>query len=173
MIRVASVAIAASLLLAACSSSGDTNASQPPSKPKDFCHAMQSAAAAAQPAATALDDLFAIIDSMATSASEGDIDALHTSGATSEAASQTYVEALDAAEGLAPEDIADDVAALSDYWTIYAVGMAQIAQNVPSYGKLVDQTQALATSDSASRLIEEQPGAQQRINDAYLAECAG
>jgi len=171
--RVAPLVFAASLLLAACTADSGSNASAAPAKPKDFCHAMQAAATAAQPAATTLNDLFSIIDSMASGSTEGDIDALHTAGANAEAASTTYIDALETAQSLAPDSIADDLSTLSDYWTLYAVGMAQIAQNVPSYGKLIDQTQALSTADTTSALIEQQPEAQSRINDGYLAECAG
>ena len=171
--RVASVALAAALLVSACSSTGGSDASAAPGKPKDFCHAMQAAAKAAPPAAEALDTLFTTIEGMAQGASEGDIDNLHNAGSTSEEASNAYIATLDAAQELADGTIADDLGVLSDYWTLYAVGMAQIAANANSYGKLIDQTQALATAETTSTVVAEQPAAQKRINDAYLAQCAG
>lgn len=173
MKRLASVALAVALLVTACSSTGGTNASAEPSKPKDFCHAMQAAAKAAPPAAEALDTLFTTIEGMAQGASDGDIDALHAAGAASEEASAAYIDTLDAAQELAEGTLADDLGVLSDYWTLYAIGMAQIAADVTSYGKLIDQTQALASADTTSAVVAEQPAAQKRINDAYLAECAG
>ena len=171
--RVASVALAAALLVSACSSTGGSDASAAPGKPKDFCHAMQAAAKAAPPAAEALDTLFTTIEGMAHVASEGDIDNLHNAGSTSEEASNAYIATLDAAQELADGTIADDLGVLSDYWTLYALGMAQIAANANSYGKLIDQTQALATAETTSTVVAEQPAAQKRINDAYLAQCAG
>lgn len=171
--RVASLALAVAFLVSACTTDSGSDPSATPGKPKDFCHAMQAAAKAAPAAAEALDTLFTTIEGMAQGASEGDIDNLHTAGASSEEASTAYIATLDAAQQLAEGSVADDLGTLSDYWTLYAVGMAQIAVNVNSYGKLIDQTQALATAETTSAVVAEQPAAQKRINDAYLAQCAG
>jgi len=170
--RVASLALALAVLMSACTTDSGSDASAAPGKPKDFCHAMQAAAKAAPPAAEALDSLFSTIEGMAQGSSDGDIDTLHTAGAASEEASTAYIAALDAAQELAEGSLANDLGTLSDYWTLYAVGMAQIATNVNSYGKLIDQTQALSTAETTSAVVAEQPAAQKRINDAYLAECA-
>lgn len=172
MIRLASAAIAASLLLAACSTASTPDASAAPAVPKDFCHAMQAAAEAAAPAATSLDDLFAQIDTMAAGSSDGDIAALNAAGTASVEASTAYVATLDTAKGLAPAEVTEDFTTLASYWNLYALGMAQIAESVTSYGKLVDQTQALASSEEATSLIAEQPAAQSHINDVYLQQCS-
>ena len=74
---------------------------------------------------------------------------------------------------MAPATLTADITTLQNYWTLYAVGLGQIAQDATSYGSLVDQTSALSTSDQAAALIKEQPAAQKRINAGYLSECAG
>ena len=134
---------------------------------------MAAAADTARPASAALDELFTTIDAMATSANAGDIDNLHTVGATAVESAQAYVDALGVAASLASPGVAPDVTALQQYWELYALGLGQVAQTAESYGSLVDQTQALASSEGATSLIAEQPKAQQRVNDAYVAECAG
>ncbi len=133
---------------------------------------MQAAATAASPAATSLDDLFAKIDAMAAGASDGDIAALNAAGTASADASTAYVATLDTAKSVAPAEVTDDFTTLASYWNLYALGMAQVAASVDSYGKLVDQTQALASSEEATTLISEQPTAQSHINDVYLQQCS-
>jgi hypothetical protein len=171
--RVATLAVAAALMLSGCSQGTTTNPSAAPSKPKDFCHAMAAAAALAPPAATALDALFATIDTMAAGSKDGDIANLHTVGGAATTASQAYSAALGTAASVAPTTMTADITSLQNYWTLYAVGIGQIAQGATSYGNLVDQTTALSTSAQASSLIKEQPAAQKRINAGYLTECAG
>lgn len=134
---------------------------------------MAAAAETAKPASSALDELFLTIEAMAASSSEGDIDKLHAVGTTAAETAQAYVDALALAASLASPGVAPDVTALQQYWELYALGLGQVAQTAESYGSLVDQTQALASSEGATALITEQPNAQQRVNDAYLAECAG
>ncbi len=134
---------------------------------------MRAAAELAKPAANGLDTLFTTIDDMAAGSKEGDIANLHTVGETSTAASEAYAAALGTAASMAPDTLTTDITALQDYWTLYAVGLGQIAQDAPNYGSLVDQTSALSGSDQASALIQEQPSVQKRINAGYLAECTG
>lgn len=160
-------------MLSGCAQSTTTNPSAAPTKPKDFCHAMASAAALASPASDALDSLFTMIDTMAAGSKDGDIANLHTVGDATTSTSQAYAAALGTAAGMAPTTLAADITSLQSYWTLYAVGLGQIAQGATSYGSLVDQTSALSTSDQAAALIKEQPAAQQRINAGYLTECAG
>ncbi len=132
---------------------------------------MAVAATTAPPAVEALDGLFAIMDAMSTSASAGDIDTLNAAGTTTVSTATDYAAALDAAAALAPAGTAPDIQALSDYWTLYVMGLGQIAETAPSYASLIDQTGALQSSDAASSLIAEQPATQQRVNDSYIAEC--
>lgn len=134
---------------------------------------MAAAAKLAPPAADSLDTLFTTIDDMAGGSKEGDIDNLHAVGDATTTASEAYAAALGAAGAMAPETLAADITSLQDYWTLYAVGLGQIAQSAESYGSLADQTSALSTSEQAVALIQEQPAVQKRINDGYLAECAG
>ena len=173
VIRVTALAASAVLLLSGCIQSATPDPSAAPAKPKDFCHAMTSAAELAKPAATGLDTLFTTIDDMAAGSKEGDIANLHTVGETSTAASEAYAAALGTAASMAPTTLSADITALQEYWTLYAVGLGQIAQDAPNYGNLVDQTAALSGSEQASALIQEQPSVQKRINAGYLAECAG
>jgi hypothetical protein len=160
-------------MLSGCSQGTTTNPSAAVSKPKDFCHAMAAAAALAPPAATALDTLFATIDTMAAGSKDGDIANLHTVGGAATTASQAYSASLGTAASVAPATMTADITSLQNYWTLYAVGIGQIAQGATSYGSLVDQTTALSTSAQASALIKDQPAAQKRINAGYLTECAG
>lgn len=171
--RVAALAVAAALMLSACSSSATTDPSAAPPKPKDFCHAMAAAATLAPPAADALDTLFTTIDGMAAGSKEGDIDTLHTVGDTTTKTSEAYAAALGTAGTMAPATLTADLTSLQNYWTLYAVGLGQIAQSATTYGNLVDQTSALTASEQAAGLIKEQPAAQKRINAGYLKECAG
>jgi hypothetical protein len=171
--RVATLSVAATLMLSACSQGTTTNPSAAPSKPKDFCHAMAAAAALAPPAVTALDTLFTAVDTMAAGSKDGDIANLHTVGDTTTAASEAYAAALGTAASMAPATMTADITSLQNYWTLYAIGLGQIAQGATSYGSLVDQTTALSTSAQASAIINEQPAAQKRINAGYLTECAG
>lgn len=171
--RVATLATAVALMLSACSQATTTDPSAAPLKPKDFCHAMAAAATLAPPAATALDTLFTTIDTMAAGSKDGDIANLHTVGDTTTTASEAYAAALGTAASMAPATMTADITSLQNYWTLYAVGLGQIAQGATSYGSLVDQTTALSTSDQAAALIKEQPAAQKRINSGYLTECAG
>jgi hypothetical protein len=171
--RVATLAVTAVLMLSACTQGTTTNPSAASAKPKDFCHAMAAAAALAPPAATALDALFSTIDTMAAGAKEGDISSLHTAGGAATTASQAYAAALGTAASMAPTTLTTDITSLQNYWTLYAVGVGQIAQGATSYGNLVDQTTALSTSAQAAALIKEQPAAQKRINAGYLTACAG
>jgi hypothetical protein len=171
--RVATLAVAASLMLSACSQGTTTNPSAAPSKPKDFCHAMAAAATLAPPAANALDALFTTIDTMAAGSKGGDLANLHTVGGTTTTASEAYAAALGAAASTAPATMTADMTSLQNYWTLYAVGLGQIAKGATSYGSLMDQTNALSTSDQAAALIKAQPAAQKRINSGYLTECAG
>lgn len=171
--RVATLSVAAALMLSACSQGTTTNPSAAPSKPKDFCHAMAAAATFAPPAATALDTLFTTIDTMAAGSKDGDIANLHTVAGTATTASEAYAAALGTAASMAPATMTADITSLQNYWTLYAVGLGQIAQGATSYGNLVDQTTALSTSAQATALIAEQPAAQKRINSGYLTECAG
>ena len=134
---------------------------------------MAQAAELTGPAATDLDGLFTTIDDMAAGATDGDIDNLHAVGGASIASSEAYAAALGTAASMAPATLGTDITALQNYWTLYAVGLAQIAQEAPSYGSLADQTSALTSSEQASSLIQEQPSVQKRINAGYLAECAG
>ncbi|NTV38849.1 MAG: hypothetical protein HGA51_02680 [Demequinaceae bacterium] len=174
MKRVATLATAVALMLSACSQSATTDPSAAPEKPKDFCHAMAAAAELGKPAATALDTLFTTIDDMAAGSKDGDIANLHTVGEATTTTSEAYAEALGAAATMAPdESLTTDITSLQSYWTLYAVGLGQIAQEATNYGNLVDQTSALSTSEQAVALIQEQPEVQKRINAGYLAECAG
>ncbi len=172
VIRLSAAAALAVFALSACTTGG-ADPSPAPTKPKDFCHAMAAAAESAKPASTDLDTLFTTIEDMAAASSEGDIDNLHTVGTAAVASAQEYAAALGTAASLAQPAVAADITTLQQYWTLYALGLAQVAETAESYGSLVDQTQALSTSEEASALIEEQPAAQGRINDAYLAECTG
>jgi len=132
---------------------------------------METAVALAPAAADALTSLYTTMDDMAAGSAEGDIDTLHTAGAATTDSSETYAAALGTAATLAPESLKADILALQEYWTLYAVGLGQIAESAPSYGNLVDQATALSTSSKASALVADQPATQQRINDGYLAEC--
>lgn len=134
---------------------------------------MSSAADVAPAAATALDTLLTTIDAMAAGSTEGDIDNLHAVGAETTTASETYAAALGTAASLAPENLSADLSELQEYWTLYVVGLGQVAQNAATYGSLVDQATALSTSERASTLIQDQPTVQDRVNTNYLAECSG
>lgn len=160
-------------MLSACTQSAKGDASAAPSKPKDFCHAMSSAAALAKPAATDLDSLFTAIDDMGAAAKAGDIDNLHTVGTATTTSSTAYAASLGAAASVSPATLTADLTSLQNYWMLYAAGLGQIAAEVADYGSLVDQTSALSTSAQAKSLIDEQPSVQKRINTGYLAECAG
>jgi|GEM_PF-1022213 len=171
VIRLATLATAAVLMLTACSQNATTDPSAEPAN--DFCHAMATAADLAPAAAEALDGLFTTMDAMAAGSTDGDIETLHTAGAATTSASTTYADALGTAASLAPESLAVDITTLQEYWNLYAAGLGQVATDASSYGKLVDETTALSTSEQASSLVANQPDAQQRINDGYLAECSG
>ena len=158
-------------MLTACASTSANDPSAAPSKPKDFCHAMEAAVLLAPAAAEALNTLYTTMDSMAAGPAEGDIDTLHTVGAATTSSSETYAAALGTAADLAPDTLKADISALQEYWTLYAVGLGQIAESAPTYGNLVDQATALSTSSKAIALVADQPATQQRINDGYLAEC--
>jgi len=173
VIRLATLATAAALMLSACAPSTSVDPSAVPPKPKDFCNAMAAAAKLAPPAADALNALFTTIDDMAGGSKEGDIANLQAVGDTTTTTSEAYAAALGTAASMAPETLAADVTSLQGYWALYAVGLGQIAQEAPNYGNLVDQTSALSSSEQAAALIQEQPAAQKRINAGYLAECAG
>ena len=160
-------------MLSACTPSNAIDPSAAPPKPKDFCNAMAAAAKLAPPAAEALDTLFTTIDDMAGGSKEGDIANLQAVGDTTTTTSESYAAALGVAASMAPETLAADITSLQSYWTLYAVGLGQIAQGAANYGSLVDQTSALSSSEQAAALIQEQPAAQKRINAGYLAECAG
>lgn len=134
---------------------------------------MAAAAELAKPAVSALDTLFTTIDDMAAGSKEGDIDNLHTVGDATVTSSQAYADALGAAATMAPETLTSDITSLQSYWTLYAVGLGQIAQDAPSYGTLIDETTALTTSEQAIGLVNDQPAVQKRINAGYLTECAG
>ncbi|MCB2412620.1 hypothetical protein LGT39_07150 [Demequina sp. TTPB684] len=159
------------LFVSACSSPGTDDPSGAPEPAKNFCDAMAAAATTAPPAVEALDSLFTTMDAMSAGATEGDLDALHTAGAETVATATEYAATLEEAAVLAPAGTTPDVETLADYWTLYVVGLGQIAETAPSYGSLVDQTSALQSSEVASSLITEQPAAQQRVNDSYLTEC--
>lgn len=171
--RVATLAVAAALMLSACSQGTTTSPSAASGKPNDFCHAMAAAVALAPPAATALDTLLTTIDAMAAGSKDGDIANLHTVGGTATTASEAYAAALGTAASVAPATMTADITSLQNFWKLYAVGVGQIAQGAASYGSLVDQATALSTSAQAAALIKEQPAAQKRINAGYLTECAG
>lgn len=172
MHRTAILVTAASLALAACSTGADVDPSGPPPKPKDFCHAMQAAATAAAPAAEALDGLFTTIDEFASSATAVEIEALNQAGTDTVTKSQAYADALGTAAELSEDaNLSADITTLQRYWLLYAIGLGQVAEGADSYGDLIDQSQALTTSDEASELVEQQPIVQGRINDGYLAEC--
>ena len=173
VIRVATLAAAVALMLSACAPSATIDPSAAPPKPKDFCNAMAAAVKLAPPAADALDTLFTTIDDMALGSKDGDIANLHTVGETTTTTSEAYAAALGTAATMAPGTLATDITSLQSYWTLYAVGLGQIAQDSATYGSLVDQTSALSSSDQAVALIQEQPAAQKRINTAYVTECAG
>ncbi|WP_291379415.1 hypothetical protein [Demequina sp.] len=172
MKSVLALAATSVLLLSACASSGSNDdPSAQPEPAKNFCDAMAAAATVAPPAVEALESLFTTMDEMSAGSPEGAIDTLHAAGTETASAATDYAAALDEAATLAPAGTAPDVETLSDYWTLYVVGLGQIAETAPSYGSLVDQTSALQSSEEASALIAEQPAAQQRVNDSYIAEC--
>ncbi len=173
VIRVATLATAAALMLSACAASAAADTLAAPPKPQDFCNTMAEAAKLAHPAADALDTLFTTIDDMAAGSKDGDIANLHTVGDMTTTTSDAYAAALGTAAGLAPDTLGADITSLQNYWTLYAVGLGQIAQDAASYGSLADQTTALSTSEQAASLIQELPAAQERVNAGYLAECAG
>jgi hypothetical protein len=159
------------LFLSACASTGGDDPSAAPETATNFCDAMAAAATAAPPAVEALDALFTTMDAMGAGASEGDLDTLHTAGTETVATATDYAATLEAAAALAPAGTAPDVETLSNYWTLYVLGLGQIAETATSYGSLIDQTSALQSSEAASALVTEQPAAQQRVNDSYIAEC--
>jgi hypothetical protein len=159
------------LLLTACASSGTTDPSGEPAPAKNFCDAMAAAAAAAPPAVTALDSLFATVDAMSAGSTEGELDGLHAAGTEAVSTATDYAATLNDAATLAPAGTVPDLETLSGYWTLYVVGLGQIAETATSYGSMIDQTAALEASEEASALVTEQPSAQQRVNDAYIAEC--
>lgn len=160
------------LLLSACAATASDDPSAAPEPATNFCDAMAAAANAAPPAVEALDDLFTTMDAMGAGASEGDIDTLHAAGTRTVSTATDYAATLDEAAALASAGTAPDVETLADYWTLYVLGLGQIAETATSYGSLIDQTTALQSSEAASVLVTEQPSAQQRVNDSYIAECA-
>jgi len=133
---------------------------------------MAAAAAAAPPAVTALDGLFTTVDAMSTSATEGDLESLHTAGTEAVSAATAYAATLANAATLAPAGTVADLETLSDYWTLYVVGLGQVAETATSYGSMIDQNTALQSNAEASALVTDQPAAQQRVNASYVAECS-
>lgn len=169
--NVLALVATSALLLSACSSSGTTDPSGAPEPAKNFCDAMAAAASAAPPAVTALDGLFTTVDTMSAGSTEGDLDGLHAAGTEAVSTATDYAATLDDAATLAPAGTVPDLETLSGYWTLYVVGLGQIAETATSYGSMIDQTSALEASEAASALVTEQPSAQQRVNDSYIAEC--
>lgn len=169
--NVLALVATSALLLSACASSDTTDPSAAPDSAENFCDAMAAAAVAAPPAVTALDGLFTTVDTMSAGATEGDLDGLHAAGTETVSTATDYAATLNDAAALAPADTVPDLETLSDYWTLYVVGLGQIAETATSYGSMIDQTGALESSEVASALLTEQPAAQQRVNDSYIAEC--
>jgi hypothetical protein len=159
------------LLLSACASSGTTDPSAAPEPAKNFCDAMAAAATAAPPAVTALDGLFSTVDAMSAGSTDGELDGLHAAGTEAVSTATDYAATLTDAAALAPETTVPDLETLAGYWTLYVVGLGQIAETATSYGSMIDQTTALESSEAASALVAEQPTAQQRVNDSYISEC--
>ena len=170
--NVLALVATSALLLSACASSGTTDPSAAPEPAKNFCDAMAAAAAAAPAAVTALDGLFTTVDAMSAGATEGDLDGLHAAGTETVSTATDYAATLDDAATLAPAGTVPDLETLSGYWTLYVVGLGQIAETATSYGSMIDQNTALESSEAATTLVTEQPTAQQRVNDSYIAECA-
>ncbi len=159
------------LFLSACTSSGGSE-SAAPQPARNFCDAMAVAAAAAPPAVDALDRLFGAMDSLSADSTAGDLDGLQAAGNDAISTSRDYAAALDHAATLAPAGTVPDLQTLSGYWTLYVEGLGQIAATATSYGSLIDQSTALESNERANTLVMDQPTAQQRVNDAYVAECS-
>jgi len=170
--NVLALVATSALLLSACASTGTTDPSAAPEPAKNFCDAMAAAAVAAPPAVTALDSLLRTVDAMSAGSTEGDLDGLHAAGTETVSTATDYAAALNDAATLAPASTVPDLETLSSYWTLYVVGLGQIAETANSYGSMIDQTTALETSEKANALVTEQPAAQQRVNDSYVAECS-
>ncbi len=170
--NVLALVATSALLLSACASSGTTDPSAEPEPAKNFCDAMAAAAAAAPPAVQALDGLFTTVDAMSAGATEGDLDGLHAAGTETVSTATNYAATLNDAATLAPAGTVPDLETLSGYWTLYVTGLGQIAETATSYGSMIDQNAALESNEEASALVTEQPSAQQRVNDSYIAECA-
>ncbi len=169
--NVLALAATSALLLSACTSTGSTDPSAAPEPATNFCDAMSAAAAAAPPAVAALDDLFTTVDNMSAGATEGDLDGLHAAGTEAVATATDYAATLNDAATVAPAGTVPDLETLSGYWTLYVAGLGQIAETATSYGSMIDQNLALESNEEASTLVAEQPAAQQRVNDSYIAEC--
>jgi len=169
--NVLALVATSTLLLSACASSGTNDPLAAPEPAKNFCDAMAAATAAAPPAVTALDGLFTTVDAMSAGSTEGDLDGLHAAGTEAVSTATDYAATLSGAATLAPASTVPDLETLSGYWTLYVVGLGQIAETATSYGSMIDQTTALESSEEASALVTEQPSAQQRVNDSYIAEC--
>jgi len=169
--NVLALVATSALLLSACASTGTTDPSAAPGPAKTFCDAMAAAAVAAPPAVTALDGLFSTMDAMSAGSTEGDLDGLHAAGTETVSTATDYAAALNDAATLAPASTVPDLETLSGYWTLYVVGLGQIAETATSYGSMIDQTTALESSEQANALVTEQPSAQQRVNDSYISEC--
>ena len=169
---VLALAAASVLLLSACASSGTTDPSAAPEPATNFCDAMAAAAAAAPPAVDALDTLFTTVDAMSAGSTDVDLENLHAAGTETVSTATAYAATLDDAAALAPPETAANLETLSGYWTLYVTGLGQIAETATSYGSMIDQNAALESNEEASALVTEQPAAQQRVNDSYIAQCA-
>lgn len=169
---VFALAAASVLLLSACTPASTTDPSAAPEPATNFCDAMAAAAAAAPPAVTALNDLFSTVDAMSAGATDGDLQNLNAVGSETVTTATAYAATLDDAAPLAPAGTVADLETLSGYWTLYVTGLGQIAETATSYGSMIDQNTALESNDEASALVTEQPAAQQRVNDSYIAECS-
>lgn len=171
MKSVLALVATSTLLLSACASSGTADPSAAPKPAENFCDAIAAAAETAPPAVQALDDLFSTIDQMSAGSTEGELETLHAAGTETVETATAYAAALDEAAALAPAGTVADLETLSQYWTLYVVGLGQIAETATSYGSMIDQTSALQSDETATNLVTEQPVAQQNVNDSYIAEC--
>lgn len=169
--------LAATLALSGCFGSSPTEPTaspglEEPAEAGNFCDAMAIATASAVTAGSALAGLY---DEMANDeilSPGADLTALNAAGENVVAYGNGYLAALAQVRTFADATLYEDLDAISDYWSVYAVALGQVAADAPDYSTFVDQARPLIESTDTTDMRTAQIAATDDVNRAYATACS-
>lgn len=169
--------VVATLALAGCFGSTPTEPTASPgvdelAEAGNFCEAMAIATESASAAGGALAGLYDEMESDEILSPGADLSALNQAGENVVAYGNAYIAAVSQVRGFADATLYEDLDAISDYWSVYAVALGEVAAEAPDYSTFVDQARPLVESTDTTDMRTAQIAATDNVNRVYKTACS-